>query len=126
MHILAILMAALAGALAGCEALGLTRSTDSNHKVGRTASEIFQMRNAIVNYHVRFGKYPADLSEVQTAMRMKFPELDPWGRPYEYALEEDSFILWSKGADPSIEDDDIWFDSDSGRIVTQDSRGPEQ
>ena len=41
--------------------------------------------------------------------------VDPWGKPYRYRLEEDSFYVWSSGPDGLLgTDDDI--DSNSRRF----------
>ncbi len=108
-------------AILGGGAVFMFRGAADDAKISRAAAEIGQMRTMISNYNLKFGAFPSDLNEAQDAMKQKFPELDPWNRPYEYRPDDSGFTLFSRGVDANNEADDVYYDSATGKVVTPDS-----
>ncbi|MCA9214411.1 MAG: type II secretion system major pseudopilin GspG [Planctomycetales bacterium] len=79
-------------------------------------AQISAFDNALKMYEIDFQRYP-DSSEGLNALRFppqggapyldKDPPLDPWGSPYQYTSDGDSFRIWSLGPDgnPDTGDD---------------------
>jgi type II secretion system protein G len=99
-----------------------------NAKVARTRAELEMIRVALEEYRVAYGAYPAlepagtleellgslEAEEVQclTHAVERFPLRDVWGRDYLYFRADDEqeslvYRVWSQGADPEDEQDDI-------------------
>lgn len=54
------------------------------------------IETAIKFYHHNNGFYPASLDDVTSHLTQgKAAIVDPWGRPYEYAIEEGRAIIWT-------------------------------
>jgi hypothetical protein len=88
----------------------------SQERVARCAAEIKQTANAVAQYRVKFDKYPATLAELKD-IRVAVPENDPWGNPYTYSVEEDGFTIRSSGANAAHEADDIYWDSETNKVI---------
>jgi hypothetical protein len=107
---------------ANAAASDLDASAENQRRISQAASEIAQMRTMIMNYQLKFGEYPRDLAEASREMNQKFPELDPWGRPYEYMSDDMDFLILSRGVDPNDKTDDIYYDASTGRVVFPDAQ----
>jgi general secretion pathway protein G len=99
----------------GASAVVIYQGITGDAKSARAGDEIKQMANAVAQYRVKFDKYPESL-EALSEMKVKTPEADPWGKPYEYHVEEDGFSIRSEG-EKAGEEDDIYWDPAKNRVV---------
>lgn len=68
----------------------------------KNLTQIESIKRDIDIYAIKSGDYPSNIQSVTTAE-------DPWGRPFMYRLEDNGFVLYSKGKD-GIEgtEDDVY------------------
>ncbi|HLT53137.1 MAG TPA: type II secretion system protein GspG [Flavobacteriaceae bacterium] len=66
----------------------------------KTKEEIADIRDRIMKWHERFGKYPTDLNELigNSPIKQKWKR-DSWNRPYLYTVKENGFLIVSAGLD---------------------------
>ena len=113
---LMVVMAILA-ILAGLGAGGY-RLARRSAKEGRAKAEIEQLRTALEEYRVEYGRYPEQVSAADFSNIGKIGELrnlteitavdDPWGRPYQYqSTNRFLYRIWSEGQDADSEADNI-------------------
>lgn len=107
-----ILILGLIASAVGTNVFGLFAQS----KVDQAKTEIITIKDAIGLYAGKNGGYPETLVELTTPFNyLKNVDkgenpVDPWGRPYEYVVddnEEDGFIVWSRGEKQDDESDDI-------------------
>ncbi len=74
---------------------------------GRARADLEQIANALNNYMVENGIYPANLNGLPLPSNMDLT--DPWGNPYVYTRGAGnvSFALYSRGPHPDDPTDDI-------------------
>lgn len=80
-------------------------------------SRVSILKNAVESYKIEMRVYPPDLESLHTkpanadANWMQIlkqpPPKDPWGNPYQYTNNGDSFDLRSLGKDGTQSDDDV-------------------
>lgn len=60
-----------------------------------------RFRHGLEAYQKQGKPLPATLEEVNTALGGQYlvPRLDPWGRPYHYAVEQGEYRFWTEGRD---------------------------
>lgn len=112
-----IVVMAILAILAGLGASGY-RLARHSAKESQAKAEIEQLRSALEEYRVEFGRYPeqvsiADFSSIDQigALRnlIEIPAVnDPWGRPYQYqSTHRFLYRIWSEGPDANSEADNI-------------------
>lgn len=107
---------------AGVSTSGVTMT--DNAMTARAKSEAAAIGNAIAQYSLEIGEYPADLDDLLEKQGQygpwlrEIPEEDPWGNKYQYKYKNDTgFAIYSYGADEKdsgssvneINDGDIGF-----------------
>jgi hypothetical protein len=117
LSMLAVALVAASGVVTGCRASGPQIVESESDKIERAVSEIEQMRVMVEKYRWRFGRSHASFERIRDEMKDGFPDVDPWGRPYEYRGSQGGYVLFSLGADPNSDGDDIYFDTNVGHLV---------
>jgi len=94
--------------------------SEEHHNPAVIESDIRMLFNALNSYKSRAGHYPSEQQGLQVLVNeptiapkpdkwiqlLREIPIDPWGRPYEYALIAGRVHLWSMGkSEKSIEDD---------------------
>lgn len=87
----------------------------ANRKVAK--GKISELKTAVDMYKLELQSYPPDLDSLYTKPAnassnwFQFltvpPGNDPWGRPYQYTSNGDSYEIRSLGKDGTVSDDDI-------------------
>lgn len=112
-----IVVMAILALLAGLGAGGY-RLARRSAKEGQAKAEIEQLRMALDEYRVEFGRYPeqfsdgdfADIAEISTLTDLAGTMVlsDPWGRAYQYqSTNRFLYNIWSEGEDAEMDDDNI-------------------
>jgi general secretion pathway protein G len=103
--VLAILV--ILGAMVGVGVVQVQKQ--ANRRAART--QIGMLEGAVNTYLIDIGRFPDSLNDlVQQPGNLRNPEKwhpfldkdlpdDPWGNPYQYANDGDTFRLWSWGPD---------------------------
>lgn len=96
------------GILGGAAYTFFAGATD-DAKYTRAAAEIRSIVDLLETVKERGGEYPGSLEELADMNDGKVPTEDPWGNPYEYTSDGNSFEIWTNG-EPGYEgnDDNIW------------------
>jgi general secretion pathway protein G len=112
------------GILAGL-GVGAYRLARRSAKEAQAKADIELLRNALEEYRVEYGAYPADSGQTTfEAMLSSLPAdqrsllesatgrplelMDPWEHPYHYAFSNRyHYTIWSEGADETTVTDNI-------------------
>ncbi|MCK6438975.1 MAG: prepilin-type N-terminal cleavage/methylation domain-containing protein [Planctomycetes bacterium] len=87
-------------------------------RYSKASTEISKLQEFIATYRLKKGRIPQTLEEVKESSGEKgFPMQDPWDQPWIYDPREDGYRLGSDGERVGDETDDIYFDTDYGRII---------
>lgn len=79
---------------------------------GRTAAMMEQIQFKILDWKMSHGTLPANLGVIASMLPEGFSfsngvPCDAWMRPYVYTRNEEAYILYSTGYNPTNSDDDI-------------------
>lgn len=85
-------------------------------KYERAVSDVKNLVDNIKLFRLKTSEYPDLLDDLHTLKGAVIPEHDPWGRPYEFMVDDAGFTLVCRGLSEEDETDDVWYSSESGRI----------
>lgn len=95
----------------GAAGYSLTRNSA---KASQAKADIELIRNALEEYRVEYGRYPASESGSINPVFSDLEEFgdlhatDPWGRAYGYSCSNRFlYSIWSEGVDPEDDADNI-------------------
>ncbi len=93
----------------------LTSYAKTRGKVANTRAKIQQIQNALEDYKLKKGIYPANLIRLRSDLPENFQYnqanteiLDPWEQAFRYDPAGESYELYSLGPRPDIDTDDIY------------------
>jgi general secretion pathway protein G len=92
-------------AILGMMATAVTMTVIGNlqtAKVQKARLDCRQLETSLELYFTRFGKYPSQPPGLEALVQtqiIKFLQLDPWGNPYGFRMEDGSPVVFSLGAD---------------------------
>ncbi|MCK6585574.1 MAG: type II secretion system protein GspG, partial [Anaerolineales bacterium] len=86
-------------------------------------TDIKRIVSIIDAYYAQRMRHPETHTEAVEISGETLPSTDPWGRPWEYRTQDEGFYIGSKGEDVATEDDDIFYDSEEGRIINMKDGG---
>jgi len=84
-------------------------------KYERAVKDLKNLVDHINLFRLKTAKHPTLLDDLRTLKGAVIPEQDPWGRPYEYMVDDSGFTLVCHGPSEESVEDDVWYSSESNR-----------
>jgi Zn-dependent protease with chaperone function len=87
---------------------------DAAQQVATARDQILSLARAVEGYRASSGALPADTAALYQVWRAEHPgepdPLDPWsGTEYGYGIEGEHFAIWTLGADPNLDSDNLVY-----------------